>query len=130
MPKLVKQPHGGALKMQQKGDKSFNPSGRPKKIWKQMRDRIEKEYGVVMSKEEILDMFEMLGKLNKEGLDRTATDPELPVIVQLYARALIKEGASKGASVQIAETIIDRVLGKSQQNIGISINIDKDDDNV
>ncbi len=40
MAKIVKQPHGGYIKLQEKGDKSSNPKGRPK-IPKTIKDFIK-----------------------------------------------------------------------------------------
>jgi len=116
--KKVKQPHGGAIVHAEKGE-TANPNGRPKKIWKQMKERIEKEHGVKMTASEVKDIFLTLGTLDAEGLRAVAEDKTLPVVVSIYARAMYKESMSKKGEVRVAETVMDRAIGKSKQDVDI-----------
>ena len=117
----VKQPHGGSIILAEKGE-SGNPNGRPKKVWKQMQDDIVDKYGIEMSDSEIKDIFKIMGKMNADGLKAMAEDRNLPVVVSIYAKALYKESTQSKAEIRIAEVVMDRAIGRPQENRNINLN--------
>lgn len=64
MPRKVPQPHGGSITLQEKGDKPFNPKGRPKqpKKLKEFIKNLETENDEIMFPFEALELVEKKGK--------------------------------------------------------------------
>jgi hypothetical protein len=85
---------------------SGNPNGRPKRIYK-----ILKQSGY--SKEDIRDAFEEVGWQTEEQAQEIIDDPSKPLLLKTLAHAFIK-AANKGDYRYVGE-IIQQIMGKPKE---------------
>lgn len=116
MAKRVKQPHGGEIKLLEKGE-TANPNGRPPKIFsaivKQWKEagyepatptRVKEAYEYLLSLP-MYQVIEIAGRQEDESND-------LPALLRIVA----KEMLGKRGKEMISE-MLDRAHGKSKQQI-------------
>ena len=94
-----------------KPGQSGNPAGRPKKIYKILR-----ESG--FSIEDIRDAFAEIGWQKQEELEAIMLDPEKPVILKVIAKAFLK-GSDKGDYRYVRE-ILEQTMGKPKEQMDVT----------
>jgi hypothetical protein len=107
--KMVKQKHGGALKIPSKGE-THNPNGRPRKFV-----LTAKHEGYKLS--EVSDTLTMMLAMNLEELRKVYENPKSTLLEKIVAKAL-KNAVGKG-TFGVVEQILERLYGKTTNlNIG------------
>ncbi len=95
--------------MARKGDVK-NPKGRPRKTISMYVEEFEKMGLVVPSKDEIAKMYLYIASMQQAELQALMTDPEKPMIMRSIARSVLSK-----KSIDMVETIVNRVYGKEQR---------------
>ena len=113
MAKKVKQAHGGALNILQKGE-TANPNGRPKKFLSTL-----KEQGYKLS--EVNDAIQVLMSMTIEELEEAYKNPNATILEKTVANALNKS-LQKG-SLYSLDTLMNRVYGKPKETVTQELNI-------
>jgi hypothetical protein len=110
MAKLVKQPHGGALTVPDKGE-TMNPKGRPRKYVSLMKDS-----GYKLS--EVNDCVQVMMAMTLDELKQVWDNPLATVLEKTIASA-IKKSIEKGSLYSI-ETLLSRVYGSPKETAEVS----------
>lgn len=118
MPVRKKQKHGGTLQFWKKGE-SGNPNGRPRKVLRQLEEKVGIEFGVSLSKEDKFQILESMLEMSLTQLQSIATDKECPAFMVVIANGL-KEDIKKGRINTLAECF-DRFFGKAEQSSKMDI---------
>ena len=105
MGRLVKQPHGGAIYLADKGE-TQNPNGRPKKL-----RTILKREGYQL--QDIHETIELLLSMDVQQLGEVFKDPKASILEKTIAKALAKS-LEKGSLYSI-ETLLSRRFGKPKE---------------
>ena len=113
MAKQVKQAHGGALNILQKGE-TANPNGRPKKFLSTL-----KEQGYKLS--EVNDAIQVLMSMTIDELEEAYKNPNATILEKTVANALNKS-LQKG-SLYSLDTLMNRVYGKPKETVTQELNI-------
>lgn len=110
MAKMVKQKHGGALKMLQKGE-TANPNGRPRKYLTTLRAQGYK-------RSEINDTLQVLLSMTVAELKQAHDSPEATVLEKTLIKAMFSDIA-KGRTWTV-DSILDRAFGKATQKTDLT----------
>lgn len=113
MGRLVKQPHGGAIYLADKGE-TRNPNGRPKKL----RSMLKTE-GYQM--QDIHETIELLLSMTLEQLMEVFKDPKASILEKTIAKALAKS-LEKGSLYSI-ETLLSRRYGKPKETTEVQAEV-------
>lgn len=106
-----KQEHGGELQFWQRGE-SGNPNGRPRKVLRQLEEKIGVEFKVSLSKEDIFHILQSMCELSVDEIKGIAQDKSSPVFMVNIANA-IKEDIDKGRTTTL-DNLFDRFFGKAK----------------
>lgn len=107
MAKMIKQPHGGMIKIPDKGE-TANPNGRPRKYVCQLT-----EQGYKLS--EVNDTIQAMVAMSLDELKSVFQNPKSTSLEVTIASA-IKKSITKG-NLDSLETLLNRVFGKPKENI-------------
>lgn len=113
MGRLVKQPHGGAIYIADKGE-TRNPYGRPKKLRSML-----KTDGYKM--QDIHETIELLLSMTAEQLLEVFKDPKASILEKTIAKALAKS-LEKGSLYSI-ETLLSRRYGKPKETTEVQAEV-------
>lgn len=116
MPKKVEQEHGGAVNQWERGE-SGNPSGRPRKVLKELEEKVGVNFRVSLSKEDKFAILESMMEMSMEELRSIATDPRAPAFMILVASAIRKD--FKDGRLNTINDLFDRFFGKAHQTTAI-----------
>lgn len=109
MAKIVKQAHGGELKVLQKGE-TANPNGRPRKYVSLL-----KEQGYRVS--EINDTIQAMMAMDLKELQAVNDNPKATIMEKTVAAAMLK--SLKNGSLFSLETLLTRVYGKPKETTAV-----------
>jgi len=109
MAKIVKQKHGGTLKVLQKGE-TANPNGRPRKYVSLL-----KEQGYKLA--EINDSIQALMSMTPKELEAVTKNPDATVLEMTVAKAIIK--SMNNGSLYSMDTLLSRVYGKPKEQVDV-----------
>lgn len=110
MAKLIKQPHGGAINRQEKGDPSPNPHGRPPKLLTRILRDLKKQGYEEIKPSHIREAYQILLGLDEEGIKKMMKDKSTPMLLRIVGKEMLSK---KGVSM--IEKMLDRAHGKPQQ---------------
>ena len=113
MGRLVKQPHGGAIYLADKGE-TRNPNGRPKKLRSML-----KHDGYQM--QDIHETIELLLSMTLEQLMEVFENPKASILEKTIAKALAKS-LEKGSLYSI-ETLLSRRFGKPRETTEVQADV-------
>jgi hypothetical protein len=113
MAKQVKQAHGGALNILQKGE-TANPNGRPRKF-----TTILKDQGYRLS--EINDSIQVMLSMTIDELGEVWNNPNATILEKTIANAL-RKSIDKGSLYSI-DTLLSRVYGKPKESVAQEVTI-------
>lgn len=119
MAKMVKQPHGGSLKMLEKGE-SGNPWGRPKKLVSQIIADAKADGMEAVTASQVSDVISVLLNYSVDSVKLIAADKTLPILIQRTARRFA--GASDKDWDAVVEKALDRAHGKAKQGVDLTTN--------
>jgi hypothetical protein len=109
MAKIVKQKHGGTLKVLQKGE-TANPNGRPRKYVSLL-----KEQGYKLA--EINDSIQALMSMTPKELEAVTKNPDATVLELTVAKAMVK--SMNNGSLYSMDTLLSRVYGKPKEQVDV-----------
>lgn len=113
MGRLVKQPHGGAIYIADKGE-TRNPNGRPK-----MLRTILKREGYQL--QDIYETIEILLAMDMQQLGEVWKDPKASMLEKIIAGAL-RKSLEKG-SLYSLETLLSRRFGKPKETTEVQAEV-------
>ena len=105
---MVKQPHGGSLRMIQKGEKTPG-AGRPKKNWGTLNAKLEAEGIEPVGKESYRKLVMRLMSCDENQLKEISVDVETP----MWIRWIIKDLENEKSRGRLMEDLRNYVLGDS-----------------
>jgi hypothetical protein len=111
MAKKVKQPHGGELKILQKGE-TANPNGRPRKYVSQLR-----EQGYKLA--EVNDTIQTIMSMDLDELKQVWDNPKATILEKTVANALMT--SLKKGSLYSIDTLLTRVYGKPKEQQDVNM---------
>ena len=111
MPRKVKQPHGGAIVLQNKGE-TGNPNGRPRKGVSAVLSALEAAGHAEVTAEQVRATMGRMLNLSRKELVAIGNDEKAPIMDALIARALA--GKDGWAALN---GILDRAHGKAKQQM-------------
>jgi hypothetical protein len=94
----VEQPHGGKLKIPEKGETN-NPNGRPKKSFRVLNDALKKEGYEPLKKRELIDFYELVFNLDEDEVKKMASDKSNPLAIRLMIQEMT-DPMSRGKAIQ------------------------------
>ena len=109
--KIEKQPHGGVLKVLEKGE-TANPNGRPKKFTTELA-----EHGYKLS--EVNDSIQAIMAMDETQIKDVLKNPEATMLEKTVAKAIIKS-YEKG-SLYSMDTLLSRVYGKPKESVEATV---------
>ncbi len=123
MDKTAREKQLEALKptMWERGQPSPNPNGRPRRVLRQLEEKVGIEFSVSLSKEDKFQIIESLLELSVDDLEKIAKDRSAPAFVVTVAGALRDDIQKR--RMYSAESIFDRIFGKPKQTTEIDQNI-------
>ncbi len=107
-----KQPHGGVLKIPEKGDR-LNPNGPPKKLVSSLIAQLKEEGYEGVTNGQISDVISLLLNLEKDRVKQLAEDAKQPIYVQRISRRLVT--ATDKEIGDFIDRQLDRAHGKPKQ---------------
>ena len=107
-----KQPHGGVLKIPEKGDR-LNPKGPPKKLVSSLIAQLKEEGYEGVTNGQISDVISLLLNLEKDRVKQLAEDAKQPIYVQRISRRLVT--ATDKEIGDFIDKQLDRAHGKPKQ---------------
>lgn len=107
-----KQPHGGVLKIPEKGDR-LNPKGPPKKLVSSLIAQLKDEGYEGVTNGQISDVISLLLNLEKDRVKQLAEDAKQPIYVQRISRRLVT--ATDKEIGDFIDKQLDRAHGKPKQ---------------
>ena len=114
MPRKVKQPHGGAIVLQNKGE-TGNPKGRPRKGVSAVLSALEAAGHAEVTAEQVRATMGRMLNLSRKELVAIGNDEKAPIMDALIARALA--GKDGWAALN---GILDRAHGKAKQQMDVT----------
>lgn len=111
MPRKVKQPHGGYIIHQNKGE-TGNPNGRPRKGVSAVLSALEAAGHAEVTAEQVRATMGRMLNLSRKELVAMGSDEKAPIMDALIARALA--GKDGWAALN---GILDRAHGKPKQSV-------------
>lgn len=111
MPRKVKQPHGGAIVLSNKGE-TGNPKGRPRKGVSAVLSALEAAGHAEVTAEQVRATMGRMLNLSRKELVVMGNDEKVPIMDALIARALA--GKDGWAALN---GILDRAHGKAKQSV-------------
>lgn len=116
MPRKVKQPHGGAIVLQNKGE-TGNPKGRPPKLATTIIRELNAQGIARVERAEVEELIGRLQNLPRKKLLKFVKDEaNTPIIVALIARGL---SGAKGHEFMTRD-LWDRAHGKAKQQVDMT----------
>lgn len=115
MARDVAQPHGGSIRLLEKGE-TANPYGRPKKLFRQVLDDLSKAGYKRVGPSDITEASEQFVGVPESVLRSIAKDPEQPVFMRIMAERLLQ----KKGRFEAVQVVIDRAHGKAKQQVDLS----------
>jgi hypothetical protein len=112
MAKLVKQPHGGAIRVPDKGEKTSG-AGRPKKSWTALNDALEKDGIKPVSKDAYRNVVVRLMNCTQKKINEIIADEDIPLWIKLIITDL-KNSKTRG---RVMEDLRNYVLGNSAADL-------------
>ena len=109
--KIEKQPHGGVLKVLEKGE-TANPNGRPKKFTTELA-----EQGYKLS--EVNDSIQAIMAMNETEIKEVLKNNDATMLEKTVARAIIKS-YEKGSLFSM-DTLLSRVFGKPKESVEATV---------
>lgn len=110
--RTVKQPHGGAIKLMEKGDPGG--PGRPPKLLSQIVGTLKAKGYERATANQVADAFETLLNLREDELRTMAKDKAAPYSVRIVASAMLDV---KGW--EVLQALLDRAHGKPKQGVEV-----------
>lgn len=117
MARTVKQKHGGALKIAEKGDR-FNPHGRAPKLLSSIVKDLKAQGYERATANTVVEAFEMLMNVPEEVLADMIKDKKQPMSVRIVGKAMM---SAKGWDV--LQAMMDRVHGKAKQSVDLAATV-------
>ena len=105
---MVKQPHGGSLRMIQKGEKTPG-AGRPKKSWGTLKEKLENDGIEPVGRESYVKVIKLLMSCNEKTLKEILSDSDTP----MWIRWIIKDLDNSKSRARLMEDLRNYVLGDS-----------------
>ena len=113
MPRKVKQPHGGAIVLSNKGE-TGNPKGRPRKGVSAVLSALEAAGHAEVTAEQVRATMGRMLNLSRKELVAMGNDEKAPIMDALIARALA--GKDGWAALN---GILDRAHGRPKQSVDV-----------
>ena len=114
MAKAVKQKHGGALKIPEKGDR-FNPDGRPPRLLSTITAELKAKGYERATANQVADAFETLMNVPQDELAQMVKDEKAPMSLRIVGKAML---TAKGW--EVLQAMLDRAHGKSKQAVDLT----------
>lgn len=105
---MVKQPHGGSLRMIQKGERTPG-AGRPKKSWGTLKEKLVNDGIEPVGKESYTKVIKLLMSCDQKKLDEISDDLETP----MWIRWIVKDLGNSKTRARLMEDLRNYVLGDS-----------------
>ena len=105
---MVKQPHGGSLRMIQKGEKTPG-AGRPKKNWGTLKEKLENDGIEPVGRESYVKLIRLLMSCDENKIDEIFYDDETP----MWIKWIIKDLANSKSRARLMEDLRNYSLGDS-----------------
>jgi len=112
--KAVKQKHGGALKIPEKGDR-FNPDGRPPRLLSTITAELKAKGYERATANQVADAFETLMNVPQDELAQMVKDEKAPMSLRIVGKAML---TAKGW--EVLQAMLDRAHGKSKQAVDLT----------
>ncbi len=109
---MVKQPHGGSLRMIQKGEKTPG-AGRPKKSWGTLKEKLENDGIEPVGRESYVKVIRLLMSCDQNKLDEIYNDSGTP----MWIRWIIKDLTNSKSRGRLMEDLRNYVLGDSAADL-------------
>ena len=90
-----------------KPGQSGNPKGRPKKFVTKVLTELQNEKGEKVSRQNIVDIYQVMLSLTKDDLVDLAKDDEKPFIYRIVAKEMLSK-----RGFDVIETMLNRANGK------------------
>lgn len=110
--KLEKQKHWWALVRPAKWE-TANPNGRPKKLLSSLLAELRDAGYQSVKPVNVIEAYELLFWLDESQIKIIAEDLERPMIVRIVAKSMTREEGT----LQVLETMLDRVHGRPTQKV-------------
>jgi len=110
MARKAPQPHGGSITLLEKGE-TANPNGRPPKLVGGIIAELRAKGYENVGRANVEDTIATLLQLEPDQLQEYAKRKDIPILMGIVARNLIKSGKD----VRIFDVLLDRIFGKAVQ---------------
>jgi len=109
MAKKIPQPHWWAINRFEPWE-SWNPNGKPKKIYSTINAELAKEWYPPVTKAQIEEGYMSMMNVDEEKLKEMVNDKKMPMSIRVIIKSML---SWKG--FDIIEKILDRGIGKPDQ---------------
>ncbi len=114
--KEIKQPHGGSIKLAEKGD-VCNPNGRPKKSFSLLNEILKKEGYEPLNKSQLIEAYSLLFSIEQSKVEEIAEDETQPFAIRL----IIQEMTSPQTSGKALQDMRDYLFGRAETKSEVTI---------
>ena len=110
----VEQPHGGKLKIPEKGETN-NPNGRPKKSFSLMNETLKKEGYEPLTKAQLMEAYSLLFSIDEEKISELGDDTTQPLAIRLIIQEMTEPQSRGKALIDMR----DYLFGKAREELKI-----------
>ena len=114
--RTVKQPHGGAIKLFEKGDPRPATAGKPPKVLSGLIAQLKKEGYEAVKPAMVIEAYEFLLSLNQDKIVDTVNDKTQPMIVRIVGKSML----DNKFGFDIIDRMLDRAHGRAQQTVNLN----------
>lgn len=115
--KIHKHPNAGKGNFA-KNPQNINRNGRPRRLVSGVIAELEKKGVERVSQSNVKDVFLMLINLEINEVEEIVNDKSQPALVRIVGREMLS-----GKGFDIIEKMLDRAIGKSNENIKVDANV-------
>lgn len=101
-----------------------NPNGRPKNMFRQVMESVDKSLRIRMSKQDVVDVVAMVNSMSVADIRVVASDSNTPAFIAVVANAIL--GDIKNGEMKNSQFMIEFQHGKASQALHFETTVKED----